>query len=199
MQPRDEFLEAFRRYPVIPSLRRQEALRTALASPAQVVLISSGDIFDICDHCRLVRDSGKMVLVHIDLIGGLGRDQAAVRFLKEKARIQGVVSPAGQVIAAARKEGLIAIHRLFALDAPSLETGLRVLSQSHADFIEVLPAIALTQVADVLRRHFAQPFIAAGLIRTVRDVRAAFRAGAVAVDTSAEHLWNIACADMTGA
>ncbi len=187
----DEFLEALRTYPVIPSLRRQEALPAALASRARVVLVSSGNIFTICDYCRQIREHGKMVLVHIDLIGGLARDQAAVRFLKEKAQAQGIVSPSGQVVAAGRKEGLITIHRLFALDSPSLDTGLKVLAQSRADFIEVLPGIALLQVADVLRRHFAQPLIAAGLIRTVRDVKAALRAGSIAVDTSAEHLWDV--------
>lgn len=178
-------------HPVIPSIRRREAIPAALASRARAVLVSSGNIFNVCDCCLQLREHGKIVLVHIDLIGGLGRDQAAVRFLKEKAQAQGIVSPSGQVVTAGRKEGLITIHRLFALDSPSLDTGLKVLAQSRADFIEVLPGVALSQVAGVLRRHLTQPLIAAGLIRTVRDVKAALRAGSVAVDTSAEHLWDV--------
>lgn len=96
-----------------------------------------------------------------------------------------------QLIITGRKEGLLTVHRLFAHDSPSIETGIRVLKQSKPDFIEVLPGVALAQVVGYLREHFQQPLIAAGLVKTVEDVRKILQAGAVAVDTSAENLWNL--------
>ncbi len=183
-------LEALKSHPVIPSLRREELLPVLGASKARVVLVSSGTIFTIAATCRALTEKDKLVFVHIDLIGGLGRDQAGVRFLKEVGAC-GIVTPHASLVAAARKEGLVAVHRLFALDSPSLETGIKVLAQSRPDFIEVLPGAVLPQVASFLRQHFRQPLIAAGLIRKPEEVAAALRAGAVAVDTSAEELWDL--------
>ncbi|KUK32406.1 MAG: Putative glycerol-3-phosphate responsive antiterminator [Thermoanaerobacterales bacterium 50_218] len=191
MSLKERFLEALRFYPIIPSLRREEAFSRVLASRACVVLISSGTIFNLEEYSRELRRHGKLVLVHVDLIGGLGRDQTAVRFLKEKAQVHGIVTPNSQLIITGRKEGLLTVHRLFAHDSPSIETGIRVLKQSKPDFIEVLPGVALAQVVGYLREHFQQPLIAAGLVKTVEDVRKILQAGAVAVDTSAENLWNL--------
>lgn len=188
---RERFLEVLRLCPIIPSFRREEAFSRVLASRAGVVLISSGTIFNLEEYSRELRRHGKLVLVHIDLIGGLGRDQAAVRFLKEKAQVHGVVTPNSQLIITGRKEGLLTVHRVFAHDSPSIETGIRVLKQSKPDFIEVLPGVALPRVVDYLREHFQQPLIAAGLVKTAEDVWRILQAGAVAVDTSAENLWNL--------
>lgn len=155
------------------------------------MLVSSGDLFSVVTACRRLKEAGKLVLVHLDLVAGLGRDPTAVRFLKDEAGAHGVVSPGSTVIVSARKLGIVAVQRLFAHDSPSLETGLRVLEQSRPDFIEVLPGLALPRVAGILRKRLHQPLIAAGLIRSEEEVRAVLRAGAVAVDTSARELWNL--------
>lgn len=191
MKDIEKFVAALREYPVIASLRREELLTDALASRSRVVLISSGDIFSIEEISRELVKHQKLVLVHVDLISGLGRDAAAVRFLKEKVRAAGIVTPGSQLIAAARKEGLIAVQRLFAHDSPSIATGVSVLKQSKPHFIEVLPGLAVLRVMDELRKHFQQPVIAAGLIRDEGDLRDVLNAGAIAVDTSEKKLWSI--------
>lgn len=184
-------LEAFKECPIIPSLRREDQFPLLLKSRSRVVLISSGSIFTICSFSKQLHQHNKLVLVHIDLIGGLGRDQTAVRFLKEMAEVDGIVSPHCQVIAAGRKEGMLTVHRLFAYDSPSVETGIKVLQKANPDFIEVLPGLAVLPTISCLRQNFKQPIIAAGLIKTPTEVRRVIRAGAVAVDTSAEELWNL--------
>ncbi|NPV29759.1 MAG: glycerol-3-phosphate responsive antiterminator [Firmicutes bacterium] len=186
-----EFMQAIKAYPVIASLRREELLPVALSCRARVVLISSGDIFNVEEIGRELEKHNKLVLVHVDLIAGLGRDHTAVRFLKEKARVTGIVTPGSQLITAARKEGLLTVQRLFAHDSPSIATGISVLKQSKPHFIEVLPGLAVLRVMDELREHFQQPIIAAGLIKGIQDLRLVLKAGAVAVDTSAEKLWNV--------
>lgn len=183
-------LEAVQEYPVVASLRKEEFLSSVISSKAQVVLISAGNIFNVCEISQELRRHGKLVLVHIDLIDGLGRDHTAVQFLKQKARVDGVASPSGQLITAARKEGLLTIQRMFAHDSPSIATGINVLLQSKPHFIEILPGLAVLRIMGGLRQHFQQPVIAAGLIRTPEDVRLVLKAGAVAVDTSAHKLWD---------
>lgn len=187
----EEFMQALSDYPVIASLRREDLLPAALASRARVVLISSGDIFTIEEIGRELVRHQKLVLVHVDLIAGLGRDAVAVRFLKERVRATGIVTPGSHLISAARKEDLIAVQRLFAHDSPSIATGITVLKQSKPHFIEVLPGLAVLRVMGELRKHFQQPVIAAGLIKGEQDLRLVLKAGAIAVDTSAEKLWNV--------
>lgn len=191
MHGKTKMLKALKDYPVLPSLRREEEFTPLLASRPEVVLISSGSILNISGYVQKLRGRNKTVLVHLDLIGGLGRDRAALRFLKEVARVDGIVTPNHQVISAARKEGLITVHRLFALDSPSMETGLKILQQSKPDFIEILPGLAVLKTIHCIRRHLTQPVIAAGLIKTPREVREVLKGGAVAVDTSTPELWDI--------
>ncbi|NPV92701.1 MAG: glycerol-3-phosphate responsive antiterminator [Firmicutes bacterium] len=191
---KNRVLDALRDYPIIPSLRREEQFEDIVNSRARVILLSSGSIFNICDHVERLQRHDKIVLVHIDLISGLGRDQEAVRFLKQTARVDGIVTPNCHAIIAGRKEGMLTVHRLFAYDSPSVETGLKVLQKSNPDFIEILPGLAIIQTLPVLRKHFKQPVIAAGLIKTAQEVRQVMKAGAVAVDTSTEALWSVGSA-----
>jgi len=185
-----EFLHILRRHPVIPSLQRQQDIPALITSRARIALISSGSIFNIKQRARELHDNGKIVLVHIDLIHGLGRDAAGVRYLKDKVGAEGIVTPNRHLVTAARKQGLIAIHRLFAHDSPSIATGLKVLKLSNPDFIEVLPGLIVANVMPILREHFQQPVIGAGLVKTTAEVKSLLAAGAVGVDTSAKSLWN---------
>jgi len=186
-----QLLNLLQNHPVIPSLRREEQLPFLLKSNARVALLSSGSIFNIESLVQELHRAGKVALVHIDLIDGLGRDAAAVRFLKEKAGADGIVTPNRHLISEGRKEHLITIHRLFAHDSPSLESGLKVLQMSNPDFIEFLPGMMASRVIPFLRQHFSQPLIGAGLVKTPEEVMAILKAGAVAVNTSADALWNL--------
>lgn len=185
------FFKAIQVCPIIASLRNAKLLSAVVACKAPVVLISSGDIFNICEISQELRKHGKLVLVHVDLIAGLGKDPVAVRFLKEDARVSGIVSPNSHLITAGRKYGLLTVQRLFAHDSPSIATGINVLKQSRPHLIEILPGLAVARTIGQLREHFQQPIIAAGLIKSIQDVRLVLRAGAIAVDTSAEKLWNM--------
>jgi glycerol uptake operon antiterminator len=162
-----------------------------ISSRARVALISSGSIFDIEERALELYKNNKIVFVHIDLIDGLGRDEAAVKFLKEKAAVDGIVTPNRHLVAVARKQGIIAVHRLFVHDSPSIETGIKVLQMSNPDFIEVLPGLMVSKVISTLRKHFKQPVIGAGLVKTPEEVKLLLDAGAVGVDTSARNLWNL--------
>lgn len=185
------FLAAIKSYPIIASLRSEELLPAAISSKSEIILISSGSLFNIVDISQELHRHNKQVLVHIDLIKGLGKDPAAIQFLKEKAQVTGIVTPNGHLTTAAHKEGLITVHRLFAHDTPSLVSGFNVLRQSKPDYIEILPGLAVARVISQLRNQFQQPVIAAGLIKSLQDVRFVLKTGAVAVDSSAENLWDI--------
>lgn len=96
-------------FPIIPSLQKEEQMPILLESRAKVVLVSSGSIFNIEECVQKLHQAEKIVFAHIDLIEGLGKDAAAVSFLKKKAEVDGIVSPNRLLIAAAQKEGLITV------------------------------------------------------------------------------------------
>lgn len=190
MLPKDMMLAALQECPVIASIQKPELIPMAIASNARVIMISSGDIFNIVEICQELRKHNKIVLVHIDMIAGMGRDKIAIRYLKEKAGIHGIVTPNSQLIASGNKEGLITAQRMFAHDTPSVTSGINSLRKSSPDFIEIMPGIAVLKVYEMIRRHYQQPIIAAGLIKTVHDLQHIIKAGAVGGDTSNPKLWN---------
>ncbi len=190
MPPAEQMVLALQQCPIVVSLQNSEHMALAIASKAKVIMVSSGDIFNIVPMCQELRKHHKIVLAHTDLIGGMGKDKVAVRYLKERAGVDGIVTPNGQLIVAAHKEGLITAQRVFAHDTPSIASGINALKQSKPDFIEIMPGIAVLKVAELIKRRFSQPIIAAGLIRTPQDVRQVLKAGAIAADTSSRQLWS---------
>jgi len=93
-------------------------------------------------------------------------------------------------IGPAKREGLLAVQRLFALDSESLEAGLPTVEKAAPDAVEMLPSVILPTIAGQLaRRGTLPPLIAGGLIRTAAQVDAVLSAGAVAVSTSETSLW----------
>ncbi|MHB8075583.1 glycerol-3-phosphate responsive antiterminator [Desulfosporosinus fructosivorans] len=190
MLPKEMMLAALLECPIIASLQKPALVPDVIASNVRVVMVSSGNILNIVDICKELRKHNKFVLVHIDLIHGMGRDKFAIRYLKEKAGIDGIVTPNGQLIASSQKEGLVTAQRLFAHDTPSVTSGLNAVSHSNPDFIEIMPGLAVPEVYELIRRHFQQPIIAAGLVKKHKDVKQILKAGAVGIDTSNQNLWN---------
>lgn len=84
------------------------------------------------------------------------------------------------------KLGLITVQRFFLLDSISFENVVR--QSSHADVIDILPG-AMPDVIRCLSQRVTQPLIASGLLTDKRDVCGALAAGAVAVSTTSEELW----------
>lgn len=186
----NEMLAALQECPIIASLQKPELVPVAIASNCRVIMVSSGDIFNIVEICQELRNNNKIVLVHIDMIAGMGRDKIAIHYLKEKAGIHGIVTPNAQLIASGHKEGLITAQRIFAHDTPSVISGMNSLSHSNPDFIEIMPGIAVLNVYDLIRRRYQQPIIAAGLIKSLQGLKQILKAGAAGADTSNQNLWN---------
>jgi hypothetical protein len=86
----------------------------------------------------------------------------------------------------AKELGLITVQRFFLLDSISFENVVR--QSSHADVIDILPG-AMPDVIRRLSQRVTQPLIASGLLTDKRDVCGALAAGAVAVSTTSEELW----------
>jgi glycerol uptake operon antiterminator len=188
-KPGDRFFEALKARPVAAGLRRSADVEAALREGIQVLFILGEDIFALQESVAKARRRGCLILAHVDLIKGIGRDEAGVRFLAREIQVDGILTTRANLIGPARREGLIAVQRLFVLDSESLEAGLPTVERAAPDAVEVLPGVIFPLIAARLRGAGLPPVIAGGLIRTRAQVDEILAAGAVAVSTSQEALW----------
>lgn len=184
------FFEGLRSRPVIAGLRDSAQVAAAIRHGVGVLFILGEDIFALQDSVARAHAEGRLIFAHVDLIKGVGRDEAGVRFLARHVGVDGILTTRSNLIGPARREGLIAVQRLFVLDSESLAAGIPTVEKAGPDAVEVLPGVILPTIAQELAARGAlPPLIAGGLIRTAAQVEAVLSAGAVAVSTSTVGLW----------
>jgi glycerol uptake operon antiterminator len=185
-----QFFESLKFSPVIAGLRSGAGVEAAIQRGVAVLFILGEDIFALQESVARAHAQSRLILAHVDLIKGLGRDDAGVRFLARSVGVDGILTTRTTLIGPAKKEGLIAVQRLFVLDSESLEAGLPAVEKAAPDAVEILPGVILPAIAQQLAsRGGLPPLIAGGLIRSVAQAEAVLAAGALAVSTSAEALW----------
>ncbi len=185
----DGFFRALRAKPVVAGLRRSADVDAAIRHGIGVLFILGGDIFALQESVAKAHANDRLILAHVDLIKGVGRDEAGVRFLARHLQVDGILTTRGNLIGPAKREGLIAVQRLFALDSESLEAGLPAVERAAPDAVEVLPGVILPEIAWLLHGAGLPPLIAGGLIRTRAQVEEILAAGAIAISTGAVALW----------
>jgi glycerol uptake operon antiterminator len=139
---------------------------------------------------NLAKKQGKKVILHSDMVQGLKNDEAGAQFLCQVVKPDGLISTHSNVITTAKKNGLLAIQRVFLLDSHSLERSYRVLETSKPDYLEVLPGV-MPEIIKEVKEHTKLPIIAGGFIRTQEDIDIILASGATAVTTSHRELWKL--------
>lgn len=179
--------EALYDNPIIGAVREIKNVELVINSNVNIVFMLCGSILNIRDIIKRIKDRGKFVCVHIDLVEGLGRDGAAVEFLKNMGA-DGIITTKPGLIKDARNCKIFAIQRLFMLDSRSLESGIKSIKEDKPDAVEIMPGIA-AKVIKVINSQVDVPVIAGGLILDKSDIIDALSKGAVAVSTSDQGLW----------
>lgn len=176
---------------VIPACRTEAELAAALRLPhAPSLIILFGDINSLPELIRRTDEAGKLLLLHLDLIGGIGRDRAGIQFLA-RLGVKGLITTKPQLAKIARQEGMRVIQRMFLVDSESLRTGISLLKGFRPDAIEALPASTPASVLAELKAATDVPILVGGLVRSADDVMQAVANGAFAVSTSQRELWNL--------
>lgn len=182
------FLQAVEESPVIAAIKDEEGLKLCLESESQVVFILYGDVCTIPDIVQTVKDSGRIALVHMDLVAGLSTKEVAVDFIRRNTGADGILSTKANLVRRAADLGLYTVLRFFVLDSKSL---LQVESQwksAKPDFVEILPGV-MPKIIRKLKEMVEVPLIAGGLISDREDIIAALDAGAVSVSATSPEVW----------
>jgi glycerol uptake operon antiterminator len=185
---KQEFLRLARLYPVAAAIKSSNDMDIALASDALLLFVLKGDALHLAPFIAQAHKLGKGVVVHIDLVGGIGKDRAGIQHIRQMGG-DAIITSRSQLISAGKAEGLTTIQRLLLVDDSALETGVRTIARSVPDLVEVLPGIIFPQVASQLRHLLPGPFIAGGFIRTAADIQRIQSAGAILSSSSTSDLW----------
>jgi glycerol uptake operon antiterminator len=185
---KQEFLRLSQQHPVAAAIKSQEEFAKALSSKAALLFILKGNAFHLASFIIQAHEQNKGVVVHIDLISGIGKDRAGIHYLRNLG-VDAIITSRSQLIAAGRAEKLVTIQRLLLLDDLALETGVRTVARSQPDIIEVLPGVIFPEVAPRLLSLLQGPFIAGGFIRTLAEVEHIKASGALLCSSSTQELW----------
>lgn len=183
-----EFKEALEDSPIIAAIKDNSGLQKCLASDSHIIFILYGDICTIADIVDTVKSSGKLAMVHLDLITGLSSKEIAVDFIKKYTKADGIITTKPTLIKHAKELGLYTILRLFIIDSMAYENIERQTKAAGPDLIEILPALMPKIVARVCRIS-PIPVIAGGLVSDKEDIMSLLQAGVTSISSTNEQIW----------
>jgi glycerol uptake operon antiterminator len=186
---KQEFLRLAHLFPVAAAIKSNEDIQVALDSDALLLFILKGDAFQLAPFVAQARERGKRLVIHVDLVSGVGKDRVGIQYLHDIG-VDAIITSRSQLVSAGKAEGLITIQRLLLLDDSALETGVRTIARAAPDIVEVLPGIIFPEMAPILRQLLPGPFIAGGFIRSAADVARIQAAGALLSSSSTYKLWH---------
>ncbi len=191
---KQEFLRLAYQFPVAAAMKSNEDMQVALQSDALLLFLLKGDAFQIAPFITEAHHRGKGVVVHMDLVSGIGKDRAGIQYLRQVG-VDAIITSRSQLVSAGRAEGLTTIQRLLLLDDSALDNGVRSIARAAPDIVEILPGIIFPEVAQTLQRLLPGPFIAGGFIRTAADVARVQAAGSILSSSSTHALWRRAAVE----
>ncbi|PLV60167.1 glycerol-3-phosphate responsive antiterminator [Thermotoga sp. KOL6] len=151
-----------------------------------VVFLLKSDILNLKFHIKILKDREKTVFVDMDFVEGLGEGEEAVLFVK-KSGADGIITIKPKNYMVAKRKGIPAVLRFFALDSKAVERGVEQIESLDADVVEILPGLVAPKVAKKLP---GRTIIAAGLVETVQEAQEILK-HVSAISTSSRNLWNL--------
>ena len=137
---KQQFYDAIVDGPIIAAVKDETGVEVCIQNDIRVVFILYGELITIPDIVQRLKDAGKFVIVHLDLIGGLAVREEAVRFIRYGTAADGIISTKPEMIRYAKELDLCTVFRIFAIDSKAIG-GLEHHGMEFADLIEVLPGI----------------------------------------------------------
>lgn len=174
---------------IVPAPRNEESFKYALKSTkSSTIILLFGTINSFPDLLKQANDHHKKLLVHFDLLDGIGKDNEGLKFLKTLG-VQGIITTKPSIARYALEEGMDVIQRLFLVDSESIKTGIQFLKKHKPLALEILPASIPRHAIEQLKTEIRIPILGGGLVCTPEDVQSGLEKGLYAVSTSEESLW----------
>ena len=88
----EKIRDLFEISPIITAVKDEQGLEKALKTESPVVFLLFGNICNITGLVDQVKNSGKIAIVHADLITGLAAKEISVDFLHSTTLADGIIS-----------------------------------------------------------------------------------------------------------
>ncbi len=182
------FMDIMDECPIIAAVKDYNGLKKCLESESKIIFVLFGDILNITKIIKTIKDSGRIAIIHIDLISGLSSKEIAIDFIRENTEADGIISTKQSLIKHAKELGLFTVFRFFVIDSMAFENIKKQIETVKPDFIEILPGV-MPKVIKRISSMASVPVIAGGLISDKDDVIAALSAGAVSISSTNPKIW----------
>ncbi len=187
---KQEFYDAVVSNPIVAAIKDEAGLEKCLTlQDISVVFVLFGEISNIASIVKRIKEAGKTAVVHMDLVAGLSSRVEAVDFIASYTEADGIISTHGDQIKRAKELSLSTIYRIFLIDSKVLDK-LNSRIKEYADIVEILPGL-MPKMITLISERLNVPVIAGGLIMDKEDVLAALDAGAIAISSTNEEVWNM--------
>ena len=124
------FHEAVEENPIIAAVKNMDDLKICCSlEDIRVVFILFGDVCSIREIVQQIKDSGKVAMVHVDLINGLSSKEIVVDFIRKNTEADGIISTKAALIKRGKELKLFTVLRYFLLDSMAYEN---IRQQQHA-------------------------------------------------------------------
>lgn len=187
---RNTFLSRTNINPIIAAVNSIEMVEQAIKSQCEIIFLLKGSIFNLKDIVTKVKENEKNIYIHIDLMDGFSKDVAALKYISQVIKPDGIITTKSSLIKSAKQLNLFAIQRLFIIDSLSLESGINSVKQNRPDAIEIMPGI-MPKVTKTISQETRIPIITGGLIKDKEDVVNSIKAGAIGISTSKLEIWDM--------
>lgn len=184
-----KFFERLEANPIIATVDNLDRLDDALESPCQNIFLLTGNIFNLKEIAHRVKSQDKGLYIQVDLIDGFSKDTWGLEYIIKNIYPDGIITSKSNLVRMARDLGAFTIQRLFLSDSASLERGIESIHSIRPHALEILPGL-MPKVIEIIYARTKIPIIAGGIILDRQDVRDSMEAGAIAISTGNQDIWN---------
>lgn len=177
------------KFHIVPSVRDIKYIDKALNLDEEWILLSCIHIGNLKEITKLCHNKGKKVLINHELVGGLGSDKVAFKFLKQMYEVDGIMGSSNNKLAYIKKEGLLAIRRIALIDSMAVDQTMKSLQESKCDLIELRPGYYAIKYIEKFKNIYPCKYVAGGFIETKEMVDKIYKAGFCGIMTSSMELW----------
>ncbi len=176
--------------PVIASIKNDENLETVLKTDVKIVFVLYGNLMNIGEIAKKLKEHNKLFFIHVDMVDGLKSDESGIMFLQKYTKPYGIISTKAHHLKLAKKHSMETILRMFIIDSMSLDTAIKNCNESKPSAIEILPGTS-EKIIKKVNEKINVPLIAGGLIENKSDVISALDSGALAISTTNYEIWSM--------
>ena len=181
--------DIFRENPIIAAINSDKLLFEVVKSDVKVVFVLYGTILTLPSIVEKLKNSGKIAIVHTDLINGLSSKEVAVDYIASNTKADGIISTKTNLVKRAKELGLIAGVRSFVVDSMALSGAVSHLTSTKPDFLEIMPGLVYSVISELAKYNI--PIVAGGLIKTRDEILSALNAGASAISSTSPQTWKM--------